>query len=221
MRHTLRSHPAESLIETLIAIVVIVMATTASLSLIRTSLTGNEVIGEKVVALNLALEGIEAVRNIRDTNYLNFSSDPDNCWNKYDVSDVADCSSGAASEITDGNTYYLSRNVNPISSDYSLFEWTLVEVSDTTTDGFLDQYEYELSEDLDGDGSNDTISIYLQDGVNPAGGFTAVDEEAYQRLLTIDYNGESDSFELTSTVYWYVNGEQKSLSLTRLIANIY
>ncbi len=85
------SRRAESMIETLVAITVIVIATTAALSVMRTALAGNQVIEKKVVALNLAEEVFEALRNIRDTNYLLYASDPDNCWNQINISDVSEC----------------------------------------------------------------------------------------------------------------------------------
>ena len=91
MFHALKNRSAESLIESIVAVSIIVIATAASLSLIRTSLVGNNVIGEKIIAMNLALEGIEALRNIRDSNYLNFPSDPDECWNSIDAQIVDDC----------------------------------------------------------------------------------------------------------------------------------
>ena len=99
MRH---ANPAESLIETMIAITVIILATTAAMSVLRTATNGNDIIGQKAIAINLAEEGFEALRNLRDTNYLLFSSDPDECWNKTNATDVSTCFS--ATEITDGYT---------------------------------------------------------------------------------------------------------------------
>ncbi len=37
----------------------------------------------RVQAINIAREGIEAVENIRDTNWLKFSSDIENCWKTF------------------------------------------------------------------------------------------------------------------------------------------
>jgi hypothetical protein len=37
----------------------------------------------KIQAIQIAKQGIEAVTNIRDTNWLRFSSDYPNCWNAY------------------------------------------------------------------------------------------------------------------------------------------
>ena len=66
----LKNVKAESMIETIIAITVIVISSSAAMSLTRTALAGNENIGERIVAMNLAKESIEAVENIRDSNYL-------------------------------------------------------------------------------------------------------------------------------------------------------
>jgi hypothetical protein len=209
---------AESLIETLIAITVIVIVSTSAMILIRTSMVGNQVIGEKVIALNLALEGIEAVKNIRDTNYLKLASDPDNCWRVIDVDDPADCNvdNWIKGFPHTGTIYSLRRDVAGFFS--TVFSWGLVEVADEDTDGFLSSYTYELN-------NGDLVPMYFQSGI-PIGhghlmGFTLVEEDVFQRLLTFDYDGDLDSFDVTVTVNWTVDEVEKTLSLTRTIANVY
>lgn len=60
----------ESLVETLIAVFVLALAATGSLALILTAMWTTEKIEDRVIATNLAREGLEAVRVIRDTNWL-------------------------------------------------------------------------------------------------------------------------------------------------------
>ena len=208
---------AESLIETLIAITVIVIVSTAATILIRTSMVGNEVIGEKLVALNLALEGVEAVKNIRDTNYLKLASDPDSCWNVIDVDDPADCV--PAREIEDydesGITYFLRRDVR--NTPY--FSWRLYDAEDLEVDGngYLSLYHYTT-------GDGDEVPLYLQSGISGGFGFIedADNSEVFRRLLTFDNDdGGADSFDVTVTVTWTIDEVEKSLSLTRTIANVY
>jgi type II secretory pathway pseudopilin PulG len=43
----------------------------------------------KIQAINIAREGIEAVTNIRNTNWFLFSSDYESCWNSFDYN--SDC----------------------------------------------------------------------------------------------------------------------------------
>ncbi|MFA4814781.1 MAG: type II secretion system protein [Candidatus Gracilibacteria bacterium] len=208
MRH---AKPAESLIETMVAITVIVLATTAALSVLRTSQAGNEVIGKKVIAINLAEEGLEALRNLRDTNYLLFASDPDECWNKLEVTDVADCPT--AMEITDGEAYYLTRDFD---SD-PVFKWHLTELTDAGTQGYLDLY----SIDLNGDG-NGEANMYAQSHITTVPDMSAPVEnrEMFQRIIGIDYPAP-DYYDATATIYWYDHGVRQTLSLTRSIAHVY
>lgn len=209
MRH---ANPAESLIETLIAITVIVLATTAAMSVLRTSTNGNEIIGKKVIAMNLALEGFEALRNLRDTNYLLFSSDPDECWNKINATDVSTCST--ATEITDGYTYYLTRS---FTTD-PFFKWTLSRQT-TGAQGYLSLF------DLDIDGGSDWESqMYAQSTIATSSTITstAVNRRLFRRLITIDYpSASSDYYDATITITWTDHGQTKTLTLTRSIANVY
>lgn len=208
----LKRHSAESLIETLTAITVIVIATAAALSVVRTSLHGNNVISEKVVALNLALEGVEAVRNIRDTSYLRYSSDPDNCWNAIDPADANACATGDKFEA--GETFYLTRDFE----DDFYFEWHLVEASDTsiTGDGWLDLYTI----DLDGSSGSEEMTLYAQEGLDSSLG-TPSAESVFQRLISVSSGPVTNSLNITSTVRWLDDGETREVSLTRTLANVY
>lgn len=206
---------AESLIESIIAITVIVLATTTALSLIRTSISGNRVISEKVVAVNLALEGIEAVKNIRDTNYLNFSSKPEDCWDAISASDISECDEdyGTPSALLmrnlDGQTYYLRRNW--LTEDHRL-QWTL---SSNSVFGDLTHYQI-----LDSSGSELT-EIYTQTGIDSASSdFEVIEEDVFTRAVTFS-NTDARSVDVTVTVGWEHQGQAYSVSLTRTIANVY
>jgi len=215
MRHAFRSSPAESLIETLVAITVIVVSTTAALTVMRTALSGNELIQEKVVAVNLALEGLEALKNLRDSNYLLYSTDPENCWNKYAITDVADCSDGdpgTAPEISEGTDYYFLRNFN----NEPLLSWSILPVS-AATSGALDLYDV----DTDGDPASVETQIYAQSGLSVAG-FTSVDPSAFRRRFSVVYAADGEAYDATVTVEWTdLHGLSHSVDLARTIRNIY
>ncbi|MEK9160053.1 MAG: hypothetical protein AAB383_04970 [Patescibacteria group bacterium] len=209
MRH---AKPAESLIETMIAITVIVLATTAAMSVLRTSTDGNEIIGKKVVAMNLALEGFEALRNLRDTNYLLFSSDPDECWNALDVADVADCPT--ATKIADGETYFLTRDFEGTANPY--FEWYLVPKT-LPTQGYLSLF----SVDTDGDAGWES-QMYAYSSLTGVADMSAIaaNQRLFQRTITIDYPS-TEYYNATIVVSWYDNSVLRTLSLTRSIGHVY
>jgi len=54
----------------MVALTIIVSAVTSSLALVQSSLTSTRISGSQVIAANLAREGIEVVRSIRDSNWL-------------------------------------------------------------------------------------------------------------------------------------------------------
>ena len=192
--------------ETIISVTVIALGITASLAILRTSLSTNSVIGEKIVALNLAIEGIEALKNIRDTNYLRFASDPDSCWVNLSATDVADCS--PATSIDDGTTYYFTRD---LTDDY--FEWGLAPTSSSAR-GALTIYNL----DIDGDGTEDS-EIYAQSGLS--GGIILDSEDTTFRRTVICMFDGSSTMDATIIVSWISNGVSHEVSLTRTIANVY
>ena len=198
MRHSkFKSLRAESIIETIIAITVIIIGSSAAIGMTRSALTGNENIGQKMVAMNLAEEGIEGVKNIRDTNYLRFSSDPDTCWKSLMVNSTATSSNCSTTEIRDG-TYYLTRDLIT-----NLYAWGL-----STSATNRQVYSYAM---------DSTHLLYAQKSASSSYTSTAT---IYYRTLTVE-NMSADAFDLTVTVTWTEDAISKTLSLTRKIANVY
>jgi type II secretory pathway pseudopilin PulG len=60
----------QTLVETLVAIFIMIMGITAALGLANYSLNASSNIVKQLVAVGLAREGVEAVKNMRDTNWL-------------------------------------------------------------------------------------------------------------------------------------------------------
>lgn len=114
----------ESLIETLIAITIVITALSAIMALFSSSNQTNQTTKERVIALNLAREGIEAVRYIRDTNWLNYSNNRRLCWNYWPDGEA--CAEGTISGI----------NNNPLSGKYNInlnttdFTWSITQDTD-------------------------------------------------------------------------------------------
>lgn len=222
MRHAFRSRPAESMIETMISIVVVVLATMAALSMIRTASAGNEVLGEKLVAIELAMEGLDAVKNIRDTNYLLFASDTENCWNRLGATDVSDCldSPTVDNSIYNGSTYFLRQDF----TSEPLFKWTLSQLGSGTGAGDVSLFEVDT-------GTSSTSSLYTNWRSYLYPGFTVVDSAVFNRTIYIDYDPQDstgadqcpadDCFSATVTVEWTVRDLTQSVSLTRILSNVY
>lgn len=77
----LKSHSGETLIEIMIAVSVLMIALAPSSALYIDSIKSTAANRDYLVAETLAEEGIELVRNIRDTNALRFSAKAKECWN--------------------------------------------------------------------------------------------------------------------------------------------
>ncbi len=66
----LRSQSGQSLVEMIIAIAIIITGLVGALTLTISNLSGVDEAGTRVVASNLAREGVEVARNFRDANWL-------------------------------------------------------------------------------------------------------------------------------------------------------
>lgn len=78
LRHKNSSAFGFTLIETLVAIGIIVFGLVSALTLINTSLFYLSNINDRLIAANLSAEGIELIRNTRDNNWLNGDD-----WNRH------------------------------------------------------------------------------------------------------------------------------------------
>ncbi|MCK5460526.1 type II secretion system protein [Candidatus Gracilibacteria bacterium] len=70
----------ETILEVLVAIVILGSVLTATFSILDRALKTNVNIKSRVIALNIAREGLEGVRNIRDTNWLKYSGNRREKW---------------------------------------------------------------------------------------------------------------------------------------------
>jgi len=68
-RH-LTKQGGQTLIETVVAIFIMVMGVTSALGLAIYSLNASTNVSKQIIAIGLAREGIEAIKNMRDTNWL-------------------------------------------------------------------------------------------------------------------------------------------------------
>ena len=71
----------DTLVEVIITLFVISLGSMVATSLAINAIRSNASSKNNLVALNLAVEGIEAIRNIRDSNWLKFSFNKEACWN--------------------------------------------------------------------------------------------------------------------------------------------
>ncbi|MEZ4180634.1 MAG: hypothetical protein R3B41_03970 [Candidatus Doudnabacteria bacterium] len=87
---TKTSQSGQTLIETLVAAFVLVMGISASIGLASYSLRATTLSTKQIIAMGLAREGVEAVKNMRDTNWLR-SAMTTNCFNYFTQASNASC----------------------------------------------------------------------------------------------------------------------------------
>ncbi|MFA6528413.1 MAG: hypothetical protein WCT46_02635 [Candidatus Gracilibacteria bacterium] len=192
---------AESLMETIIAVTVIALGATAAGVMVRTSMYGNEMSQQRMAAINFAREGIEAVRSIRDTNWLRYGG---SCWNSLEGTDATDC---AVSRIAN-ETYYA------IKLDMDSLAYYLEDVP-ADSDVFEDDYQlYECG-----------ITNPVTDGSGAIYGIPSDDAGCvpsdFYRNVYIDYDTVPGAtyMTVTVTVGWIGEGEEKTVELEEIIGN--
>jgi len=173
---------AESIIEVIMAIFVVATGSAAATSLVVSAMQSNGLSRDNLIALNLAVEGIEGMRNIRDSNWLKFGFNKELCWNmqpgKVECNDV--------DKIKDGNyTLFL---------DTATMSWNLSDLPTTdilnlegnaTTAAQFQLYFMDLDDikDTDGNGTaTDDTDLYVAAGTPGVG--TA---SRFYRMITLEY----------------------------------
>ena len=167
-----------SLFEVIIALMIIGIIATAMGGILVTAIQGNRINKDKMIAINLAREGLEAVGEIVATNWLKFSTDKDHCWDliKNDAS-VTDCAVAAHFSL---NSCYLVKQ----DPNYRLFA-----ESKTCPSGLLTE--------------DDDYKLYLKDGLykHESSGIP----QRFFRLIKITDKNDT-SMTVSSTVSWYDSG---------------
>ncbi|MFA5828875.1 MAG: hypothetical protein WC843_00040 [Candidatus Gracilibacteria bacterium] len=194
--------PAESLIEVVIAIFVVSLAAGTASTLIVSALQSNSFSRDNLIALNLADEGLEAMRDIRDINWLKFSFDSKSCWDI--MSNETTCNLN--NHITDG-LYSVHLN-----QDYA---WQLDILNQSTP----------LPLNIISSGSNPPIKIYSSDlllNENPAI-FSKFDTTnpfygRFSRVIQITHLGPN-KMQVTSNVQWTAQGVIHTVSHSSFLTN--
>ena len=143
------SKKATSIIEAMVVMLVVVTGTVGMYNIYIESDRLSNSTKNKIKAIEIAREGIEAVTNIRDTNWIVFWSDYANCWNtlNYDSGCISDW---VHNEILGGSWYVIYQNTN--DADPNKYRWYLNRITG-------DDYEYKFSNDI----YREDFKIWLDD----------------------------------------------------------
>ncbi len=111
----------QSIIETMVAIFVLVMGITAALGLANYSFGASSNIAKQIIGTGLAREGLEAVKNMRDTNWLKGTKYTD-CYNYVSGSTTGTCYKDWLTQgtLTPNQGYAIYPGVAPATATYKL-----------------------------------------------------------------------------------------------------
>jgi len=200
-------------------LVVITIGAATATSLIVSSLKANLFNKDSLVALNLAQEGIEYMRNVRDTNWIKFSADTQGCWNT--KPEVTECSPANLIGQAVGDKGY------SLGDKLGMAVGTKLDLSDgvgvTEKNYILGYFDLNTLEDSDGVEKKDSGNkSNLLDDYDFIGSFygasTKVDDSKFYRSIEVDYKNiaatspwtvtpavspdTADMMVVTSTVQW-------------------
>ncbi len=216
----------ETFIEVIMALFVISLGAATATTLIVNSLRSNIFSRDTLVALNLAVEGVEGIRDIRDTNWLRFGYDKKNCWNMMpDTVQGTDCQD-VTHLIQEGN---YTIGLQPLT-----FGWSLHKSANDTDilnlgDGITSMdYQYRLiltdidktmdsningKLDDDPDIYTDSTSADLAVGVEKSKFFRMI------RIIYTDPADEANSMLVQSVVQWVGSGTVHQITLSSILTN--
>lgn len=211
---------ADTLIEVIISFFIIALGSTVATSLVVNSINSNSYSRNNLVAMNLAVEGIEAVRNIRDNNWLKFNFDKENCWNmRPEAASTATCDAAGGKLIQPGD---YSIDMNPENMRWSLSDPFATELDLANYTALMDDAYRIAYVDLDGGSDHELfLSRHSQTGLTPPASMN--DDSPYYRMVKIDYGGTpadtAEEMTVKSIVQWNESNGVKTIELDTVLAN--
>lgn len=116
----------ETLLEVVVAVSVLMIVMGPASGAIVNSIRNTALNRDTAVASSLAKEGLEIVRNFRDSNVLRFSSNKEKCWNMKPDSASGDC---------DDPANKIGAGVYRLETDPITFQWTLNDTNAPLSEG--------------------------------------------------------------------------------------
>ena len=210
--------PAETIIEVIIAIFVVALGSASATTIVVDAIRSNGLSRDNLIAMNLAVEGVEAVRNIRDSNLLKFNYDRAHCWNM--KPDETTCIPGS---LIPGASFIPYFKPSTMAWYLSAAGSTLLDLNGTPT--AMAQYMLVIADadkDVNSDGinsSDDDLDLYTT-----ASGLTAqmkkVSDSKFYRMVTISYPTPDpitdQEMTVTSIVQWKDSNVHQIKIMTKL-----
>lgn len=178
-----KTRRCESIFEIIIAITVISIGTSAITLLVTTVMRANSLSKEFIIANNLATEGLEAVSNIRESNWIEFPGYETDCWNVIaTVTSSTACTTAASNKI--GGSYSGTGKKYFIPTlEETYYTWTLTGKSTANA----------LTSDLSNATKDDPYRLYTDGTTGIYSTDTGGNISPFYRMVTIQYLNTSGS----------------------------
>lgn len=186
----IKSKKATSIIEAIVVLLIIVTWVTWMYNLFNRSSHLSNSINNKIQAIQIAKQWIEAMTNIRDTNWIRFSSDYKNCWNT-DIN---------KHPVNDNCLWKNNTNYDIISWSYIVFRnnnnsWNLKSktISNFWSWTYIDDYRVYLDNWI-------YTQTWLLDNLYPI--FTREVKVSYLKSNWTSWNSDDPKMKIISLVQW-------------------
>lgn len=210
-----KRRPAETLIEVVMAVFIVALGSASATSLIVNAMQANSFSKDNLIALYLAVEGVEGVRNIRDTNWIRYGFDKTNCWNLDPDPAVGATCTAPYDQIPVG-TYSADRN--PATAAWHLR--SVANPLDLNNPAYSATNEEYLLSFYDADGVDSTKDVYLPKTYLQFLGEPISGDSKFYRMVEITYDtGSPDTAEVMNVVVT-VNWRQTAVHSVELSTTI-
>jgi len=206
-----------------VALVLLSSILTGTFTILNQAIATNINVKNRIIALNIAREGFEAVRNLRDTNWLKYSGDRRQKWLCRDSSGNPNACNGGSSTLIDAGTgsYYFVDYDTSVNRYYLTVPSLGEDLDLTSGQDPNDQDEYQLHLDDTNNryshtatGSSSPSIFYRQlylEAINP------FEEEATLPTFCNSSSDEADCFnsrlKVRVGVYWLEEGRPRRIFL--------
>ena len=211
-----KKQSGESVVEVLVAATLLVAVLTTAFVALNRAASANVNVGNRIVAINIAREGIEAVRNIRDTNWLKYSGNRREKWLCLDsLASPNECEENSSPQLITSGFY----QVNFSESDHRYF---LVKIPGADELDIPGESVARESFRLYRDATTDKFTHDDNLGSNPA---TAFYRQIEIVVVSNDVCGGSgcteEKIEVSSRVGWIEGESTKNITLETHLFDFY
>jgi len=213
-----KTRPGFLIVETLIAITILIMVSATSISLVVMGFHAININRHSLKASWLAQETVESLRILRDTNYLRFGYDKENCWTVATTNKCLDSNAGEFAGTKTSPAYY---TLVSFGGDIFFHEekapLNLKEAPDSQANlPFLLYYQdIDPTIDYDGDGINNNDKQYLGAKIPT---LTLVGASKYYRQIET-YMENPNQVEAVVTIGWYEGSTPHTIKLPVTLTN--